>query len=122
MAAMGCNPTSERTSKAQLGPLSLKYIERIPLGNVQASRQNKHKQFTQYLFMIPINLHAVNTSLLALPVAVTITRKLLLSHRVSVTIESGSPTEQMRHIERRANTLTETLKNIVGYSHHGLNE
>jgi hypothetical protein len=72
--------------------------------------------------MIAINLHAFNTSLLAPPAKVTTTRKLLLSHRVSFTIETGTPAEQISHSERHANTLTETLKNIVGYGHYGINE
>jgi len=59
---------------------------------------------------------------LAMPVAVALTRKLLHDHKASVPIEAGSQTDRMNQVERRAKTLTETLKNIVGYHHHGINE
>ena len=72
--------------------------------------------------MIPINLHAVSSTLVALPAAAMITRKLLQNRKASVPVTASSTANQMIQIERRANTLTETLKNIVGYHHHGLNE
>jgi glyoxylase-like metal-dependent hydrolase (beta-lactamase superfamily II) len=72
--------------------------------------------------MIPIHPHVVSSSLLALPAAVALTRKLLHDRKSSILVEAGSPADRMNQIERRAKTLTETLKNIVGYHHHGLNE
>ena len=72
--------------------------------------------------MIPINIHAVNTTLLALPAAVVLTRKLLQNHKAPVPAISGAPADRFKDIQRRANTLTETLKNIVGYHHHGIND
>jgi hypothetical protein len=72
--------------------------------------------------MIPINPHVVSSSLLALPAAVALTRKLLHDRKTSTPVLAGSLADQMNQIERRANTLTDTLKNIVGYNHHGLNE
>jgi len=72
--------------------------------------------------MIPLNPHAVSSSLLALPVAVALTRKLIHDRKAPVPIAAGLPTDQMNQVELRAKTLTETLKNIVGYHHHGLNE
>ncbi len=72
--------------------------------------------------MIPLNPHAVNSSLLALPAAVAITRKLLRERKTPVTNQANSPTDQMNQDERTANTFTESLKKIVGYPHHGLNE
>jgi len=72
--------------------------------------------------MIPISPHLVNSSLLALPVAIIFTRKLLLNRNDAVTAGAGALEVRMKHMERRANTLTETLKNIVGYHHHGLND
>ena len=72
--------------------------------------------------MIPIHPHAFGSSLLALPAAVALTRKLLHDRKASLPLIAGSPVERINQIERRANTLTETLKNIAGYHHHGLNE
>ena len=72
--------------------------------------------------MIPINPHAISSSLLALPAAIVITRKLLMNRKTSVTVGAGPHAGRLNQIERRANTLTETLKHIVGYHHHGLNE
>ncbi len=72
--------------------------------------------------MTPLNLHTINSSLVALPVAMAYTRKLLANHKTPVTARSGSPENPIKLIEKRANSLTETLKSIVGYSHHGLNE
>ena len=60
--------------------------------------------------------------MLALPAAVALTRKLLHDRKASLPVIAGSPADQMNQIDRRAKTLTETLKNIVGYHHHGLNE
>ena len=70
--------------------------------------------------MIPIHPHAVSSSLLALPAAVALTRKLLHDRKTSAPVLAGSLADRMNQIEQRANTLTETLKNIVGYNHHGL--
>jgi hypothetical protein len=64
----------------------------------------------------------VNSSLLALPVAVVIARKLLQNRRILVIAGTDTTTERMNQIQRRAHTLTDTLKNIVGYNHSGLNE
>jgi hypothetical protein len=72
--------------------------------------------------MTPLNLHTLNSSLLALPVAVVFTRKLLLNHKASATVESISLNDKISFIEKRANKLTKTLKDIMGYDHHGLNE
>ena len=76
----------------------------------------------QIFIMIPINLHAVSSSLLALPTAVVITRKLLQNRKVLVPVAASSPADRMNQIERRAKTLTETLKSIVGYHHYGIND
>ena len=72
--------------------------------------------------MIPINPHALNASLLALPVARAAARKLLHDRRAAVPVAVESPADAMKQVERRAKTMTETLKNIVGYPHHGLND
>ena len=72
--------------------------------------------------MIPINTHMVNSSLLALPAAVVIARKLLQNRKALVLAGTDATTERVNQIQRRAHTLTETLKNIVGYNQHGLNE
>ena len=72
--------------------------------------------------MIPIHPHALATSLLALPAAVSLTRKLLHDRKALVPVVADSPADRMNQVERRAKTLTETLKNIVGYHHHGIND
>ena len=72
--------------------------------------------------MIPIHPHAVSSSLLALPAAVALTRKLLHDRKASAPVETGSPAERTNQNNQRAKTMTETLKNIVGYHHHCLNE
>ena len=72
--------------------------------------------------MIPHNFHALSSSLLALPVAIVFTRKLLQYHQAPVAVAAGSPDNAMQFIDRRANTLTEILKGIEGYEHGGLNE
>ena len=72
--------------------------------------------------MIPIHPHSVSASLLVLPAAVALTRKLIRDHQASAPVQEGSPADPLHQIERRAKTLTETLKHIVGYPHHGLND
>ena len=72
--------------------------------------------------MIPIHPHAVSSTLLALPVAIAVTQKLIHDNKASNPVEAGSSADRMNQIERRAKTLTETLKNIVGYHHHGIND
>jgi hypothetical protein len=72
--------------------------------------------------MTPTHLHTVSTTLLALPAAMALTHKLLQNHRAHVPILVGSPGDRVKHLAHRANTLTKTLKNIVGYHHHGLND
>lgn len=72
--------------------------------------------------MIPIHPHAVSSTLLALPAAVALTRKLIHDRKALTPVAAGSAGERINQVERRAKTLTETLKNIVGYHHHGLND
>jgi hypothetical protein len=72
--------------------------------------------------MIPVNPHTINVSLLALPAAVALTRKLLRDRKALAPSEAIPSADQIEEVERRANTMSETLKNIVGYPHHGLNE
>ena len=79
-------------------------------------------QLPKYFIMIPIHPHVIGSTLLALPAAVALTRKLLHDHKASPQIVAGSPADRMNQVEHRAKTLTETLKNIVGYHHHGIND
>jgi hypothetical protein len=72
--------------------------------------------------MIPINPHAVEATLVAIPTAIAASRKLLRQHNEPAAVQPASTAEKMNQIEQRATTLTETLKNIVGYPHYGLNE
>ncbi len=72
--------------------------------------------------MTPQNFHALQTSLLTLPVAMVYTRHLLQSQRPLATVTTCSLNAQRKLIRWRASSLTETLKNIHGYDHHGINE
>ena len=72
--------------------------------------------------MTPQNFHALQTSLLTLPVAMVYTRKLLQSHKPMARAMACSLDAQIKLIRWRANTLTETLKGIQGYDHSGLND
>ncbi len=72
--------------------------------------------------MTPQNFHALQTSLLTLPVAMVYTRHLLRSHRPLATAQPCLLQAQRQLIRWRANSLTETLKNVHGYDHHGINE
>jgi len=87
-----------------------------------ASQQKMSNQQQTNNIMIPIHPHLIGSSMLALPAAVALTRKLIHDHKSSLPVIAGSPADRMNQVERRAKTLTETLKNIVGYPHHGLNE
>jgi len=68
------------------------------------------------------NLHTLNSSLLALPVMMIFTRRLLSNYKSPGLIKASSLDKKVKLIEQRANRLTSTLKNIVGYNHYGLNE
>jgi len=68
--------------------------------------------------MTPSHLHTLNSSLLALPVAMIFTRRLLLNYKSPVLIGSGALDEKIKAIHKRAHCLTNTLKGIVGYNHH----
>jgi hypothetical protein len=71
--------------------------------------------------MTPQSLHAVKSTLHALPVAVVFSKQLLLTWHMSDA--AGQPVERSEgKFTLRATTLTAVLKNIEGYNHDGLNE
>ena len=70
--------------------------------------------------MMPVNQHMVNTSLLALPAAVAFTKKLMQDRKAPT--HTGSETEQIGEFEQSAKVVTKTLKSIIGYQHHGIND
>ena len=72
--------------------------------------------------MTPFNPHALNASLLALPAAVAFTRQLLRHRKMAVLAATESPVDLKNQVERHSKTMTETLKSIVGYHHHGIND
>ena len=72
--------------------------------------------------MIPVNPHTINASLLALPAAMALTRRLLRNRRALAPADAVPPADQMAEVERRANSMTEILKNIVGYPRHGFSK
>jgi len=59
---------------------------------------------------------------MALPAAVALTRKLLHDRQSPLPTQAGSPADRTNQLEPRAKTLSERLKSIAGYPHHGLNE
>jgi NAD kinase len=72
--------------------------------------------------MTPINPHALNVSLVALPMAMAAARKLLQDRKSPVPAAGEASADAMSQVERRAKTMTEALKKIVGHPHHGINE
>jgi hypothetical protein len=72
--------------------------------------------------MIPPNIHMLNSSLLALPVAALVTRRLLLNYKSPALVGAGTAGEKPKTGVNRPHTFAERLKNIRGYSHFGLNE
>ena len=71
--------------------------------------------------MNPNNLHAVNVTLQALPVAMTFSGQ-LLSETSLGTAKPISPEKSPPELELRATFVTSTLKEIRGYYHGGINE
>jgi hypothetical protein len=72
--------------------------------------------------MTPTHLHALDTSLVALPVAVAFARRLLLTHKSPMLVTSNSTAEKPETTSGRANQRTEKFKHVTGYDHFGLNE
>ena len=72
--------------------------------------------------MTPINPHVVEATLAALPAAIAVSRKLLRQNNETTQAQFPPDSDHINQIHQRANGLTETLKNIVGYPRHGLNE
>jgi hypothetical protein len=72
--------------------------------------------------MTPIHPHSINASLLALPVAMAFSRRLLLTCKSPITATASAVDVKIKTIESRANKMTETLRGIEGYRHGGLND
>lgn len=68
------------------------------------------------------SLQILQSSLPAVPVAVVLTRKLLLAKMSSTTIPADLPTSEEAELIRRATYVTATLKHIQGYDHYGIND
>jgi hypothetical protein len=72
--------------------------------------------------MTPIHPHTISASLLALPVAMAFSRRLLLTCKSPVAATASAVDVKIKIIESRANNMTETLRTIEGYRHGGLND
>jgi len=70
-------------------------------------------------YMITPNHHLLA---LSLPVALVISRQLLITQKSLVKGIAGSPNEILTGFQIRATKLTSILKNIQGYRHGGLND
>jgi hypothetical protein len=72
--------------------------------------------------MTPTHLHALNSSLVALPVAVAFARRLLLTHKSPMLVTSSSSGEKLKTTSDRTNHWMEKFNHITAYDHFGLNE
>lgn len=73
--------------------------------------------------MTPHTLNLVNTTLVALPVAVAISRRLLLPEKS--TASAGAPVENRESLTARATKMTGVLRKfevINNYRYFGINE
>ena len=68
------------------------------------------------------SVHAIGSSLLALPAAMLFSRQLLLTQKTSVTVTSVSDDGIRETYHARATKLTTLLKSIPGWNHDGLND
>ena len=74
--------------------------------------------------MTPHTINLVNASLVALPMALACTRR-LLTEKASASAGDRSPGEKMETISARANQMTSVLRRFEGcnnYRHFGINE
>ena len=74
--------------------------------------------------MTPHTINLVNASLVALPMALACTRRLLLTEKSSASA-SDRPGEKMETITARANQMTSVLRKFEAcdnYRHFGINE
>ena len=70
-------------------------------------------------------LNLLNTSLVALPIAVAYTRRLLLAEKSSASAKDPSPGETMETVTVRANHMSSVLRKFETYNnyrHFGINE
>lgn len=72
--------------------------------------------------MTPSNIHMLNSTLLALPAAVVLTRRLLRAPQSFVLLRAAPAGEKPKFLSPSAGTPVERLKNITGYHHDGIND
>ena len=72
--------------------------------------------------MISPNPNTLAVATLALPVAIVVTKQLLLTQKTLTSLSATSPKEILVGFQMRATKLTQILKNIHGYQHGGLND
>jgi len=72
--------------------------------------------------MTPICIPAVSPALLTMPLALIFTSRLLLTEISSATRDAFSSGLGTETLTIRATMVTQTLKEIRGYNHYGINE
>jgi hypothetical protein len=72
--------------------------------------------------MTPQSLHAVNASLQAVPAAVVLSSKLLLTWTAADQRDSRGAGTERESLTLRATKVTAVLQRIQGYNHGGLND
>ena len=72
--------------------------------------------------MTPQSLHAVNASLQAVPVAVVLSSKLLLTWTMADQKVPNGAARARESLTLRATKVTAVLQQIQGYNHGGLND
>ena len=68
------------------------------------------------------SFHLINSSLQAMPVALTFSARVLLVEKTSTTVTVDYSGNQKESQNQRATKLTALLKSIPGYNHGGINE
>jgi len=77
----------------------------------------------RYTGMTPQSVHVIGSSLLALPLAMTLSKQLLLTQKSSVTRASVTgDARRLKSFMFRVTKVTAVLKGIPGYCHGGLND
>ena len=82
---------------------------------------SKHNSRSNYA-MIPTCIPAASPALLAMPLALIFTSRLLLTEKSSAARDAFSSGLGTETLTIRATVVTQTLKEIRGYDHHGIND
>jgi hypothetical protein len=83
---------------------------------------SKHNFHSNYPNMNPTSISAVSPAMLAMPLALIFTSRLLLTEKSSATRDAFSSGLGTETLTIRATMVTRTLKEIRGYNHYGIND